>query len=95
MVSKITDNPAIAKSLRRLRNMGLKCTVEQINDNWIFIVCTEESIINTIKRIVDKNIGYSKHYVEYDKRTGMLIIHFWRGEKPKGILLKEMRGDNR
>lgn len=95
MTAKLSDHPAIAKSLRRLRAMGLKCTVDEINNNWIFIACTEESIIETIKRIVDRQISYPNHYVEHDNQTGMLVVHFWKGQKPRGLLLKEFRGDRK
>ena len=93
MTSTILNNKTVAKSLRRLQAMGLKCTVEQINNDWIFVACTEESIIDTIKRIVDKSITYPKHHVVYDKSTGMLVIHFWRGDRPLAITLGEFRGD--
>lgn len=79
---------AVEESLQRLRKMGLKTTLEAFNENWIAIIITSESLIDYITKVIDKEIKYPQHYVEFDKDSKLLVIHFWRGDMPSALKTK-------
>jgi len=86
----LKDDPRIVKSLNRLRSMGLKVSLEEMNENWVMIVIIPESMINFFKRMLSKNITYPKHYIDYDKESNLFAIHVWRGETPWVIRRKQL-----
>jgi len=88
MSSTLSKNASIQASLQKLRNIGLRASVIEFNENWIAITVTSESIINYITRTVEKYITYPNHFVEYDQDTKMLVIHFWKGDVPWQIRMK-------
>ncbi|PMQ00721.1 MAG: hypothetical protein CBR30_09700 [Dictyoglomus sp. NZ13-RE01] len=87
-IMSIKTNEVIEKTIRRLNNLGLKGQAEVVNDNHLMLVITGESIINTVKRLVSKNITYPKSYIEYNKELNVLVVHFWKGEMPQSLKQK-------
>ena len=79
----VAKDERIEKSIRRLRELGLKVFVDEISDDLCSVVIDSDSIIDYIKRVVTKQIGYPKFRVLYDKNERLLLIYFWRGETPK------------
>ena len=88
MSSSLSKNQSIQASLQKLRNAGFRASVIEFNDSWIAVTVTSESIINYLMRVIEKYITYPNHFIEFDKQTNMLIIHFWRGETPWQIKMK-------
>ena len=68
----ITEHPAVAKSLRRLKAMGLRVHVltEGNNEAYIFVD------INSLVKLISKEITYpnKKVYVE----DNFIVINVWR-----------------
>jgi len=81
----LSQNPVIQKSLRRLKNIGLKVFLTDSGENSCIIVVDGESIIEAVKRIISKNITYNKFYIHYDRDNKTLVIFFWKGEPPPKV----------
>ena len=80
---QLINDERIEKSIRRLKALGLKVFVDVINDNLCSVVIDSDSIIDYIKRVISKQIGYPSFRILYDKHERLLLIYFWRGEIPK------------
>jgi hypothetical protein len=83
--SSLLQNPVIQKSIRRLKKMGLKVYVQEMDEDSIVMVVDNKSIVETVKRMTDKAITYPKHYVHIDETNNALIIACWRGEEPQWV----------
>ena len=83
--SSLLQNPVIQKSIRRLKKMGLKVYVQEMDEDSIVMVVDNKSIIEAVKRMTDKAITYPKHYVHHDETNNVLIIACWRGEEPQWV----------
>jgi hypothetical protein len=81
----LSQNPVIQKSLRRLKNIGLKVYITDTSENNCVIIVDGESIIEAVKRIISKNITYNKFYIHYDRNDKTLVIFFWKGEPPAKV----------
>jgi len=81
----LLQNPVIQKSIRRLKKMGLKVYVQEMDEDSIVMVVDNKSIIETVKRMTDRAITYPKHYVHHDEVNNALIIACWRGEEPQWV----------
>ena len=81
-MSSIEMEPQIQKSLSALRGLGLRLTVDKMNDNWVVVAVSMDSIINAIRNLMERNIKWKQHLIVKDVEHGFLVIHFWRGEKP-------------
>jgi hypothetical protein len=81
----LSQNPVIQKSLRRLKNIGLKVYITDTSENNCVIIVDGESIIEAVKRIISKNITYNKFYIHYDRNDRTLVIFFWKGEPPPKV----------
>jgi len=88
MSTQLSKNKSIQASLQKLRNSGFKADIIEFNDNWIAIAITSESIIDYLTRHIEKYITYPQHFVEFNKDTNMVVIHFWKGEMPWNLKLK-------
>jgi len=68
----ITEHPAVAKSLRRLKAMGLKVHVLPEGDNEAYIFVD----INSLVKLISKEITYpnKKVYIE----DNFIVINVWR-----------------
>jgi len=68
----ITEHPAVAKSLRRLKAMGLRVHVLPDGEHEAYIFVD----INSLVKIIDKQITYpnKKVYVE----DNFIVINVWR-----------------
>jgi len=88
MSSNLSKNQSIQASLQKLRNIGLRASTLEFNDNWIAVTVTSESVIDYLTRVVEKYITYPQHYVEYDPQSKLLIIHFWKGDIPWQLKMK-------
>jgi len=82
----ILMNQSVQKSLQNLARLGLRGEVIVFDDNWAALAISGESIIDAMKRMVARSIVYNKFYIEYDKETGFLVIHFWKGETPQQLV---------
>ena len=82
----LKDNPKIAKSIRRLQNLGLAVDVVEQSPDWCIVVVDSESIIRAMKRIIERNITYPNSLVLHDQNMDCIEIHFWRGDMP--VMLK-------
>jgi len=82
----LKDNPKIAKSIRRLQNLGLVVDVIEQSPDWCIVVIERDSIIRAMKRIVERSITYPNNLVLNNQEAECLEIHFWRGEMP--VMLK-------
>jgi len=71
-MGSIANNPSVEKSIRRLRQMGLKVHVLPEGDNEAFIFVTLDSIV----KLIDSKITYrnKKTYIE----DNFLVINIWR-----------------
>ena len=68
----ITEHPAVAKSLRRLKAMGLRVHVLAEGDNEAYIFVD----INSLVKLISKEITYpnKKVYIE----DNFIVINVWR-----------------
>jgi hypothetical protein len=66
----------VEKSVRRLRNMGLKVSVTPVNDNVALIFITIESIKNVIARLVRQQIKFPNVEIKYEEP--FMIIKVWK-----------------
>jgi len=87
----ILQNPNVRKSLQNLTRLGLRGEIVVFDDNWACLAISADSIIDAMKRMVARAITYPKNYVEYDKETGFLLVHFWKGETPQKLVNKMFR----
>ena len=78
----LKDNPKIAKSIRRLQNLGLVVDVIEQSPDWCIVVIERDSIIRAMKRIVERSITYPNNLVLNNQEAECLEIHFWRGDMP-------------
>jgi hypothetical protein len=85
MPKQIIKDERIEKSIRRLKALGLKIFIDVINDDLCSVVIDSDSIIDYIKRVIAKQIGYPNFRILYDKHERLLLIYFWRGEIPKVV----------
>ena len=81
----LSQNPVIQKSLRRLKNIGLKVYITDTSENNCVIIVDGESIIEAVKRIISKNITYNKFHIHYDRNDKTLVIFFWKSEPPPKV----------
>jgi len=81
----LSQNPVIQKSLRRLRNLGLKVYVTDVSENECIIVVDGDSIVETVKRLMSKAITYPKFHIHYDRVEKTLLAFFWKGEPPAKV----------
>ena len=80
------DDPRIVKGLARLRAKGLKVAFEELEiDRWAVIAIDITSIVNYIKRTIEKEIFYSNMYVYVDLEDKIIEIHVWRGSTPQKV----------
>jgi hypothetical protein len=84
----LENDPKIIKSLNALRGLGLKIHLEKMNDDWIYVAIDENSIINTVKKLMERNIRWTQYLILRDNETGYLTIHFWRGDLPLQLRMK-------
>jgi len=82
----LKDNPKIAKSIRRLQNLGLVVDVVEQSPDWCIVVVDSRSIIKAMKRIIERNITYPSSLTLYSQEADCIEIHFWRGDMP--VMLK-------
>ncbi len=87
-MTSLENDPRIQKSLNALRGLGLKTQITKIDDNWLMIAITEDSIITAVKKLMERNISYNQFLILRDKETGFLTIHFWRGDMPSALRTK-------
>jgi len=82
----LKDDPRITKGLARLRAKGLRVAFEELEvDKWAVIGIDILSIINYIKRTIEKEIFYPNMYVYVDLDSKMIEIHVWRGNTPEKV----------
>jgi hypothetical protein len=82
----LKDDPRITKGLARLKAKGLKVAFEELEtDKWAVIAIDILSIINYIKRAIEKEIFYPNMYVFIDLDSKMIEIHVWRGSTPNKV----------
>ena len=82
----LKDDPRIVKGLARLRAKGLRVAFEELEtDKWAVIAIDILSIINYIKRTIEKEIFYPNMYVYVDLDSKMIEIHAWRGNTPEKV----------
>jgi hypothetical protein len=77
--------PQVQKSLSALRGLGLRLSVDKINEDWVAVAISIDSIINAIRNLMEKNIRWKQHIIIKDVEHGFLVVHFWRGEKPRQL----------
>jgi hypothetical protein len=66
----------VEKSVRRLRNMGLKVSVTPVNDNVALIFITIESIKNVIAKLVRQQIKFPNVEIRYEEP--FMVIKVWK-----------------
>ena len=82
----LKDDARIVKGLARLRAKGLRVAFEELDvDKWAVIGIDILSIINYIKRTIEKEIFYPNMYVYVDLDSKMIEIHVWRGSTPEKV----------
>jgi hypothetical protein len=82
----LKDDARIVKGLARLRAKGLKVAFEELEtDKWAIIAIDILSIINYIKRTIEKEIFYPNMYVYVDLESKIIEIHVWRGSVPQKV----------
>jgi len=82
----LKDNPKIAKSIRRLQNLGLVVDIIEQAPDWCIVVIEKSSIIRAMKRIIERSITYPSSLVLNNREADCLEVHFWRGDMP--VMLK-------
>ena len=87
----LSQNPVIQKSLRRLRNLGLKVYITDVSEDECVIVVDGESIIEAVKRLMNKAITYQKFYIYFDRDSRTLVTFFWKGETPAKVKSLQLR----
>jgi len=83
--TELLNDPRVQKSISALRGLGLKVQAELISEDWLMLAITEDSIITTIKRLIEKNMRYPSFIILRDRDTGLLAVHFWRGDMPLAL----------
>jgi hypothetical protein len=84
----LENDPKIIKSINALRGLGLKVHLEKVNDDWLYVAIDENSIINTVKKLMERNIRWTQYLILRDPETGYLVVHFWRGDLPLQLKMK-------
>jgi hypothetical protein len=84
----LENDPRIIKSINSLRGLGLKVHLEKVNDDWLYVAIDQNSIINTVKKLMERNIRWTQYLIMRDNETGYLVVHFWRGDIPLQLRMK-------
>jgi hypothetical protein len=74
----VIDDPRVQASLRRLKSMGLRYEITQVDTNTLIMVIEAESIINYIIRRMYELITYPKKKIYYDQDEDVLVIKIER-----------------
>jgi hypothetical protein len=84
----LENDPRIIKSINALRGLGLKVHLEKVTDDWLYVAIDQNSIINTVKKLMERNIRWTQYLIMKEPETGFLVVHFWRGDMPSQLRMK-------
>lgn len=85
MVESLLLDKSVQQSINNLRRMGLRVVVEELDDNVVLVAVDIESIIDVIRRKIEKSMTYSKFKIVYDREEELLGIYLWRREMPQWL----------
>ena len=81
---RLYNNPRIQKGIRRLRALGLKVYVDEIDEFTIAILIDGDSVNRVVSKMINERFRYPYKEIVFDKENNMITVKVYKPwKKPK------------